>query len=138
VQPAWIEFHYWPGMVVQDSIRGTITSGGIVHAVAYPQDGGREVQFERQLRPEDIGRLREAIERYRAKYPSPLEVRMGITDSAEISIDVDQAGERVISLQLFAPCNEPSDEELLSLWNEIMRAVRSPDHDALDHAIHCR
>lgn len=137
VQPVWIEFAFWPGMTVTNTIRGTITTGGIVHATATSGRGHKDVRFERQLRPEDIGRLQRAIAAHRERYGPALAVNEGLTDASEFTITVYESGAAVVSSQVVGPCWQDFDPEHTALWNEIMRAIRSPDYEALDHAIHC-
>ena len=137
VQPKWIEFAYWPGWPVPGAIRGTITAGGIMHATASPERGPQKVNFERQLRPEDIGRLKSAIAAHRAKYGPTVTTDGSWTDASGFSIFVYEAGARVVEINITEPCWTKADPEIVAFWNEIMRAVRSPDYEALDHAIHC-
>lgn len=137
VQPKWIEFAYWPGWPVPGSIRGTITKGGIMHATARPERGPDEVNYERQLRPEDIGRLKNAIAAHYEKYGPKVETDGAWSDASEFTISVYDAGERVVELHIIEPCQTKADPQILAFWNEIMRAVRSPDYEAMDHAIHC-
>lgn len=133
----WIEFRYEPGWRVNGSVQGSITKGGIVHARAWPKVAGKEVTFERQLRPEDIGRIRGAIKAHLLRFGPKARIRPGLMDAGELEIEVHESGAPALFFLVAGPCFEASEPEAYALWNDIMKSIRSPDYDARDHEFKC-
>jgi hypothetical protein len=133
----WIEFHYAPGWFINGNIQGSITQGGIVHARAWPKVSGKAVTFERQLRPEDIGRIRSAIKAHLLRFGPKAGIREGMSDAGDLTIEVHESGVRTLSFHLSGPCSDLSEAEAYALWNDIMQSIRSPDYDARDHEFKC-
>ena len=133
----WVEFHYAPGWFSNGSLEGSITNGGVVHARGWPKVSGKPVAFERQLRPEDFGRIRRAIKAHLLTFGPKASIREGLYDAGELKIEVHESGAPTLSFHLSGPCHGISEAEAYALWNDIMRSIRSPDYDARDHEFTC-
>lgn len=135
----WVEFGFYQTWVVYGSIKGRIDHNGRAHVQARRLSDGRRVSFEKQLLPAEQGRLRQAITAHIAQMGASAKIRTQMEDANEISITV-RDGETVrMTFHLAGPCrDESSAEQENELWDEIMRAVRSPGYDTRPHMIDCR
>ena len=133
----WVEFSLEPGWG-SASIKGQISHTGRVHAQVRRFFDGRRISFEKQLRPAELGRMRQAITAHIAQIGTSARIRPGTTDSDEISITVRDGEIQRMSFDLVSPCHGAlTVEHENDLWNEIMRAIRSPDYDTRPHMIDC-
>ena len=136
--PPWIKFNFSSAWTWRGAVHGTISRTGAVTIEARRWLDGRRVAFERQLRPNELGRLQQAIAEHRTRFGADATIRPSMMDAGGFNIVVVEGGQQTLSFVLTGPCwGDPNDPQEVALWNELMHATRGPDYDMLDHTFRC-
>jgi hypothetical protein len=122
---------------VYGRVEGRISPTGRAHVEVRRLSDGRRIAFEKQLRPAELGRMHQAITAHIAQIGASATIRTNIMDASEVRIIVRDGEIERMSFHLADPCNNASSEHENDLWNEIMRAIRSPAYDTHPNMIDC-
>jgi hypothetical protein len=139
VVDGWIGFSYFPGWVSTGQIKGTIFPNGRADVTLVRRRDNKEIRFQKQLRPHEIGLIEQAVRDFR-KTPGNDRLGAGVSDTGELKISVrSESGDLYLSMSsAFMECSRYSDyERLYRLWNAIVTSVSAREHDTREYIFHC-